>query len=604
MSLNPTFSARQQQFSEFKQAAQQRYNQLAILRLVWFVGVLILLYVFYKQDQISWLILTGLVGIAGFLALLKRHQKIQQERDRYHWLAYINEDEAARLERKFNRPETGADYLEPTHPYAGDLDVFGKHSLFRLLNRTHTQEGERKLATYLLYPAPEDAIVLRQAAAAELQPQLDWRQDFEALAYLNENVGQPSDELKKWAKQPELPIPGYAQILRWVFPLITVTLIGFWLSDLVPGWAVAASLLLHGILLSRVAEQTKQVSEQTFSISRSLRTYRDLFRHVSDLKVEAAILQRLKLRLETDHTTAAEAIGQLGKLVENLNYRRNPYFFLFFGLISLWDIHYLVALESWKKKHGPQLANWIDALAEWEAINSLSGFAYAHPTYIVPAVRENELHVEATQARHPLLPPTKSVANSLAIEGNGQTVLITGSNMSGKSTFLRTIGTNTILALSGAVVAAERFGCSPVQVFTSMRTQDSLEESTSSFYAELKRLRALIERTRQAQGYPVFYFLDEILKGTNSADRHQGAKALILQLHQTTASGFVSTHDVELGELAETHDFIHNYSFHSDVVDGQLHFDYTLREGVCRSFNASQLMRSIGIDMELGQAQK
>ena len=322
-------------------------------------------------------------------------------------------------------------------------------------------------------------------------------------------------------------------------------------------------------------------------------------------------MRAIQQALTSNERPASEAIGQLFKLTEALNYRRNPYFFLLFGVATLWDIHHLIQLERWRKTYGPDLSRWFDALGELEALNSLAGFVYAHPTYVTPDIVEDELTLDFTSASHPLLPTERSVANSLTLTGAGQTVLITGSNMSGKSTFLRTVGANVVLALAGAVVSAERFWCSPVRVFTSMRTQDSLEESTSSFYAELKRLQTLINLTKQPvntsqerssrEKLPVLYFLDEILKGTNSADRHRGAEALIRQLNHTTASGFVSTHDLELGQLTDADGFVRNYHFQSDLLNGELIFDYKLRNGICKSFNASQLMKAIGIDMDAVQ---
>ncbi|MGA0559248.1 MutS-related protein [Larkinella sp. VNQ87] len=591
------FSERETRFLQEELKARAGYNRLAILRVVWFVGAVFGLYFLIDRGQTAGAIGLGLLAVVGFLVLLKRHQAVQRRRDRARWLAFINRDETNRLDRKFLRPETGLNFADPNHPYAGDLDVFGNHSLFRLLNRTHTYAGSRKLASYLLSPVPLSQVLLRQDAVAELKPLLDWRQELAALAYLNPTVGDSPQELKSWATKPAEPLPGYLLILRWLLPTLTLGLIGFWLAGLLPGWSVTVSLLVHALVLSRVAERAKNVSEQTYAMVEALKTYRDLLKHLENPVFQSALLHRIQTVTKLENRSAADAIGRLGRLVENLNFRRNPYFFLLFGILTLWDVHYLQALDRWKNTYGPHLADWLDALAEAEALNSLAGLAYAHPDYAVPDFQEETLHLDARQARHPMLVTGRSVANSLTINGNGQTVLITGSNMSGKSTFLRTIGTNLVLALAGSVVAAERFVCSPVQVFTSMRTQDSLEENTSSFYAELKRLKTLIDRTRQISNWPVLYFLDEILKGTNSADRHRGARALILQLHETTASGFVSTHDVELGELAASHPFVHNYSFNSDVIEGQLHFDYQLRQGVCRSFNASQLMESIGIEM-------
>ncbi|WP_128547425.1 MutS-related protein [Larkinella soli] len=598
MTPSEVFSERETRFLQQELKESAAYNRLAVIRLGWFIlGVLLLYYLFDTGRTVA-AFAAGLPAVAGFLILLKRHQAIQRRRDRVRRLAYVNRDEAGRLERKFVRAETGAEFADPGHPYAGDLDVFGNHSVFRLLNRTHTFEGRHKLAAYLRAPVPVDEIVLRQDAVRELQPLIDWRQELEALASLNPTVGESPEGLKSWATRPAEPLPVYLAVLRWLLPAMTLGMIVLWLNALVPGWAVTGLLLVHAVVLGRTSERSKAVSEQTYAIAQTLKTYRDLLEHLSAPTFKAAVLHRLQAVLTLGSRPAPAAIGRLSRLVENLNFRRNPYFSLLIGLPTLWDLHYLAALERWQRTYGPYLAEWLDALAEIEALNSLAGLAYAHPEYTVPELQEEDLHVTVVQARHPLLRPDRSVPNSLSLNGRGQTILITGSNMSGKSTFLRTVGTNVVLALAGSVVAAERMICSPVQVFTSMRTQDSLEENTSSFYAELKRLKTLIERTRQTENWPVLYFLDEILKGTNSADRHRGARALIFQLHETTASGFVSTHDVELGELAADHPFVHNFSFHSDVVDGKLHFDYQLQEGVCRSFNASQLMQHIGIQLQ------
>lgn len=602
-----TFSSRQQQFLEAKQLAQRQYNKLAVWRLVWFVGAAISIWVLHRADQVAATLMAIFMGIVGFLWMLKRHTRIRKTRDLNYHLAFVNEDEAARLDRRFLRPETGDEFANPTHPYSGDLDLFGKLSLFRLLNRTHTHEGTRRLADWLSSPARPETIHFRQQAVAELRPQLDWRHTFEALAYLNEAVSLPTTSLRQWATAEGTPMPTYLNVARFLMPIGTLALFIAWLSGWVSGWAVVAAFAVSGLLLSRVSERSKQVSEQTADITAALDTFRDLLAHAEAVDGKGERLRAIRETLKSGQESglvhsSSVLVGQLSDLVQNFNFRRNPYFYLFVGLPVLWDIHYLIRLENWRKQHGPHLERWFSALAELEALNSLAGFAYAHPTYTQPdLVETDELTLDAQQAAHPLLIPGKGVANSLTVEGKGQTVLITGSNMSGKSTFLRTLGANVVLALAGAVVSAERFAVSPVRLFTSMRTQDSLEESTSSFYAELKRLQTLIRLTNDSNQTPVLYFLDEILKGTNSADRHRGAEALIRQLHQTTASGFVSTHDLELGQLTndlgQPLDFVRNYHFQSDILDGKLLFDYRLRDGICRSFNASQLMRSIGINI-------
>ncbi|GAB4036147.1 MutS-related protein [Spirosoma jeollabukense] len=603
--MNPetTFPERQQQFRQAEQIAQRRYNQLAFFRLVWFVVSVLAVWLLIRLDQQLASVITLLVGVVGFLVLLKKHQTVRRERDLNHQLVFINQDEAARLKRQYVRSEMGEQYVSATHYYSGDLDVFGKHSLFRLLNRTHTQAGQNRLASWLKAPNSPDAIRLRQEAAAELNPQIDWRQQFEALAYMEETISRSPDVLVKWATAEIVPLPAYLSIVRFIFPTITFSLFVAWLLGYVPGSAVLLGLAVHGLVLSQTAARAKEVSDQTFEISAALRAFRALFEHAGKLQANTVRIKAIKQALTSNGDSASDAIGQLARLTEGLNYRRNPYFFLLFGIATLWDIHYLFQLERWRKTHGPTLSRWFEALGELEALNSLAGFAYAHPGYATPDIVDisDKLTLDITAAAHPLLPQDRSVANSLKLAGSGQTILITGSNMSGKSTFLRTVGANVVLALAGAVVSAERLWCSPVRVFTSMRTQDSLEESTSSFYAELKRLQTLIGLSKQSDTIPVLYFLDEILKGTNSADRHRGAEALIRQLHQTTTSGFVSTHDLELGQLTDADGFVRNFHFQSDLHNGELIFDYKLRNGICKSFNASQLMQAIGIEINMLQ---
>lgn len=597
-----TFLERQQQFSQKEQAAQRKHNQLAFWRLIWFVGSIAAVWGLARLDQQLGAVGALLVGLIGFLILLKMHQRVKYERDLNHQLVFVNQDEAARLKRQYLRPETGEQFASSTHYYAGDLDVFGKHSLFRLLNRTHTYGGQKRLSAWLKAPSSPDSIRLRQEAAAELNSQIEWRQQFEALAYVEPTISQSPDALIKWTTAETSPMPGYLAIVRFVFPAITLSLFVAWLLGYVQGSAVLLALAGHALVLTQTSAKAKEVSEQTFEISTALKAFRALLRQAEQLNGKTVRLRAIHQALTADKQSASEAIGQLGRLTEGLNFRRNPYFFLLFGVATLWDIHYLLRLERWRQTYGPVLSHWLDALGELEALNSLAGFSYAHPSYATPDIVDDEFVLKITAAAHPLLAQNNSVANSLIVRDSGKTVLITGSNMSGKSTFLRTVGTNVVLALAGAVVRAERFWCSPVQVFTSMRTQDSLEESTSSFYAELKRLQTLIGLTKAdklTKSLPVLYFLDEILKGTNSADRHRGAEALIRQLHHTTASGFVSTHDLELGQLTDADGFVRNYHFQSDLNNGELVFDYKLRDGICKSFNASQLMRAIGIEMDV-----
>jgi hypothetical protein len=600
----PPFLSRQANFDRIAAEAQQQYNKLAISRLVWFFGGLVAVWLLWQQGLGQWATVVGMVWLVVFGRLLAWHRAVRRRRDLNRNLAALNADETARLERIYTRPETGLEFAPAGHAYAHDLDVFGAYSLYRLLNRTRTHDGAARLATYLLQPARPEVIFLRQQAVAALKPHIDWRQEIEATAMLNDRIGQPTDGLRTWATS-QTYLPGWLGVVRFALPLLTLGIFVAWVLGYVPGWAVVVALAGHGLVLNPLQATAKEVSEQTTSIATALSAFTELFRFVENVPGgepatgESVLLRDLRQRLKSGSRPASAAVEQLAALVEQFGFRQNAYFYLFVGVPTLWDAHYLTALNRWRTQYGPHLADWFAALAEAETLNSLAGFAYAHPTYATPdLLDETYPTLEAADVAHPLIPPTRAIANSLTFGGAGKTVLVTGSNMSGKSTFLRTVGLNVVLAQAGAVTSAGRFACSPVQVYTSMRTQDSLEENTSSFYAELKRLRTLIQLTEADSGtLPVLYFLDEILKGTNSADRHKGAEALIRQLHRTNASGFVSTHDLELGQLADTTNFVLNYHFQSDIQAGVVTFDYRLRPGLCQSFNATQLMAAIGIKL-------
>jgi len=590
-----TFNQRHQSFSEQAEWHQKKYNQLAIIRLFVFFVIAVASWYLYGIG-VLWLVFELVIGSICFLILLKRHRQIARQRNLFRNLAAINQDEAARLELHFVRAETGQQFAINHHAYGGDLDIFGNHSLFRLLNRARTQAGMHRLAQWLLYPADDIEISVRQAAIAELKPLLDWRQNLEASALLEAAISQPTDFLKNWIKTPESPVIQRFKYFRWL-PILTIVLLSLAIFGVLP-WLYALLLLtVHGYVLGKIFPLIKTYSEQSEQIVNTLKGYETLIKQIESQDFNSDKLRQIKQQFRVEGQQASEAIGRLAQLNENLNFRLNIYFFVAVGLPTLWDLQWMVQIENWKKMYRLQLMNWIDALGEVEALASLAGFAYANPEAIFPDISPAPLHLAAQDLAHPLIKPAQRVSNSFVMSGLGQTMVITGSNMSGKSTFLRTVGLNVVLALAGSVVCAGAFVCARVRVYTSMRTQDSLEENTSSFYAELKRLKTLLELTARG-GPPVLYFLDEILKGTNSADRHNGAKALILQLHQRAASGFVSTHDLELGELATKHDFVQNGSFNSTFQDGKLHFDYTLNAGICREFNAAELMRQIGIEIK------
>jgi dsDNA-specific endonuclease/ATPase MutS2 len=356
---------------------------------------------------------------------------------------------------------------------------------------------------------------------------------------------------------------------------------------------------VNAISLNRTRTLVKNAHDQTEKNTGMLKTFSNFLTIIENKKFDTGKLRNIHEKVEAEKGKASAQIARLSKLFSNLEAGRNAYFYIIANFTFLWDVHWLYRIERFRNNLKEEPEKWFEALFELEALSSLAAVCKMNPEWTFPEISDLPFYYKAENVSHPLIFAENKVANNFYMEGISSCWIITGSNMSGKSTFLRTLGINAVLALAGAPVSASKLEISPLKVFTSMRTEDSLAESTSSFYAELKRLKQLLDSIEP--GFPIFYLLDEILKGTNSADRHTGGKALVRQLQGQNASGIIATHDLELARLEEEKpEKIKNFSFSSEVANGTLSFDYKLKEGVCKSFNASQLMKQMGIDIEKG----
>ncbi len=607
------YHQRKQHFNDEAAKWQQKFGSVSWLRLAVFLAGIGGAWLAYRSTENAGLA-TGvsLFFLILFFAMMQWHNRIGYRRDQFRFLSQINHEEILRLEGKFKPENTGQYYQSPQHPYTGDLDIFGLHSLFVLLNRTQTVIGSDFLAGWLQNHATKEEILERQAAVSELGGNLDWRQQFQATGR-HQNAPQPPK-----GEQGKTPLPvgegpgvgffapplGVGGRFSWLFVLASrvlpfVMLLAIVLSNATESVTYHVPLVLGFLNLGLVGlagKRIKQLTNQAYETAKSLRQYADLLVVMENHPFQSERLLRLKTILLSNNQKASAKIERLAGISGNLLSAGNAFFGPLANALMLWSLFWAIRLERWHAANQHDLPRWLNALAEMETLNSLAGFRHANPEYAFPQLTENSIFLEAQTLGHPLITAEKRVVNSFSLAGRGRTIIVTGSNMSGKSTFLRTVGINAVLAMAGAPVCATAMQLSVFQVFTSMRTQDSLEESVSSFYAELQRLKQLLELL--PSGGPVFYLLDEILKGTNSQDRHEGAKALIRQLHRHHASGLISTHDLALGEMAaELPDAVKNFSFNSEVIDNQLFFDYKLQPGPCRSFNASKLMQQIGIEM-------
>ncbi|RSK35265.1 MutS-related protein [Hymenobacter metallilatus] len=593
-----------------------RHRLVALVRLLVFGGTVVSVWALFSTDEVLAGFGVILAAYLIFLGLVHWHGKVGYQREHHRLLAQLNQEELARLEGKLGSFDPGLRYLDTQHPYAADLDVFGTHSIFQLLNRSTSRLGQDWLASWLLAPAAPATVQERQQATAELAPDVAWQQEWQARAQHFPRQEQDPRAFSGWLRQPDF-FAGRA----WLLPLMAVLpvlSIGAILAAL-NGYSMAVVLLLPAVLLnSQFAAIRAEYYEQTTTIRDALRAAHDQLVLFEAGEWKSPALRRLHRVLhDTGGTAAAQLLRRLSGVAGWFSARQNPAVAGVLNTLLLWDLWGMWQLERWKRRLTGGLEPLLEAAAELDALVSLAAFRAANPGFAEPDVTAPALTLEARQLGHPLLFGGEGVRNDFQTSGLGRTVIVTGSNMAGKSTFLRTVGLNLVLAQAGAVVPAEALRCGPAQVFTAMRTHDNLAESTSSFYAELKRLRLLLDLTdgsaalstessatnneqRLTTNQPVFYLLDEILKGTNSQDRHRGARALVYQLRHRAASGLISTHDLELAALETdlpTH--VRNVSFNSYLQpDGTLHFDYRLTPGMCRSFNASQLMRLMGIVLE------
>lgn len=591
------YSERRQGFAAQEAREEARYNRISLARFLAFVaglGVFLGL-----KDLHAGAALASLgAAILLFGLLVVRHERVLQRRERLRRLRTVNEHELERLEWRFERFDPGSEHLDPEHPYAADLDLFGSGSLFQLASRAHTGLGKRRLAAWLNGPAPPAEVRLRQAAVRELAPLLDWRQDFQALGLRAAESKKEPGAFLDWLEEPALvlgrPVLAIGSRLG---PLVTCgSLLLGGLLALPALWTLGALLLLLQIGLNLALDgRVRRVHAGTSRQAGLFAAYAEMLAALEVQRFESEKLRGLQARLDSGAEPASRWIRRLGDIVRRLDLRYGMMHFPVNSLV-LWDLRWVLRLERWKQQAGRSVEAWFAGIAEAEALASLAALAFDHPDWAMPELVDEPLLLEAAGAGHPLIPEDRRVPNDLTLRGPGQVVLVSGSNMAGKSTFLRALGTNAVLALAGGPACARVLRLSPLRLYTSMRTADSLGHNTSLFYAELQRLKVTIDAV--ARGEPVLFLLDEILKGTNSADRHRGSEALIRQLQRMGGSGLVATHDLELARLEqELPGRVRNFCFESEAHDGRLHFDYKLRPGVCRSLNAVKLMQSMGIEV-------
>ena len=592
MSPREVYLSRETEFSGSAERLKKLSDRLSMARLAAFAGGLVLFAVLLSFSVIA-AVVTLAVALVLFAWLVIKYETTEKSRKRYLHLAEINRLELKCLEGDFSGFKSGEEYAERDHPYSYDLDIFGKASLFQYMCRTTSKPASDRLAEYLKQPGTLEEILLRQEAVAELQPLTDWRQELMTLGYLNAGAGNDPAPLMQWLDSDDLfRKTGREKIITGCLSLLALAAVTAVIAGL-PAGILAPVFGVNFIFYFTRFKRISKLQEQVSRSSDLLKAYSEIIRLIENRKLTSPLLQKLQSAFR-DEIAASDRIRQLSKLVSRLDYRLNVLVSAPLNLLFFADIHFCLALEKWKREHAPRIPGWFTAMAEFEALASMANMAFNNPGWVYPQVTDDYFVFRAEEMGHPLIPAGRRISNGFATEGAGKAIIVTGSNMSGKSTFLRTCGVNAVLAFAGAPVCASAFTVSLVRLHSSMRISDSLEENISSFYAELRRLRSIISG---AESDPrAFLLLDEILRGTNSDDRYAGSVALIKQLTGYGAVAMVATHDLRLAGLEkELPESIENYHFDVKVNDEELFFDYRLTLGICSSFNASLLMKKMGI---------
>ena len=584
-------------------ALQQKYKALkhkgtvmAWCRLAIVAGSCLVVYLFRDNGNLGIAaIITA--GFGLFLAVIRVDHMNQAEIENTERLISINTEEIRFLKGDFRHREQGKEWEPTEHPYSNDLDIFGNDSMYQYLNRCNSQQGKQLLGRQLLTALNKQAIEDQQEAIKELSGMPNWYQQFMAYG-MSEPISFASEQqLKNWMDmEPVLKDP-YWNIIKFVFPIITITSIFLYTGHVI-SHAIFYSLI--GLFFILATAISKKIHTSWVLLSRIVPELSTLHQQLEWFEQEhfnAASISQLKRSVQTNtNVTAFGSILALKKILNRFDLRLNVYLFTVLNTLLLWDLWQLLALNNWKKTHTIQIAHWFQAIAAMELNISLATLAFNKPDFCFPVIKEQHFTLDIKGAGHPLIPTSKCITNDFSLNGTGQISLVTGSNMGGKSTFLRTIGVNTVLAMIGAPVCADSFTISVIQLMSSMRIADNLAESTSTFYAELKKLKTIIASVNRKE--KVFILLDEILRGTNSLDKHTGSEALIKQLIRNEAIGILATHDVELTALQEQYPAaISNYHFDVQVSGTELYFDYKLKQGICKSMNASILMQKIGIEL-------
>lgn len=586
------YAARRDRWRAEQRSSQQQFIQLGNWRLAIAAATAVMAFFSIARQAFSawWLLGPAVV----FATLVILHYRVVRRRTFAERGIRFYEHGIARLNDEWmGTGNSGDQFRDPAHVYSDDLDVFGKGSLFELVATARTASGERRLADWFRSPADRDEAILRQEAVRELTSRLDLRED---VALLGEEVRAEVHEntLDAWGSALSVPFAPYFRIAALLLAISAVaTLIAF-LARVLPVTPFALVLACNLVIGYALRKRVKQIAEAVDIPGHDLRTFSLLLQRMEREEFETARPRQLRAALNVQGLPASKRIARLERWVDVLDSTNVPLIRIIQPVI-LWREQAAMGIEAWRCVNGKHIGGWVRAVAEFEALSSLASLKFEHPEWSFPAFRDGEACFEAQALQHPLMSQARCVPNDVAISSGLRLLIVSGSNMSGKSTLLRSVGLNAILAWAGGPVAAKQMSLSPLHVGASVRVVDSLQDNRSRFFAEITRIREIVELT---QSRHVLFLLDELLSGTNSHDRRIGASGIVRALVKAGAIGLITTHDLALAEIEQDlGPAAANVHFDDRILDGRIEFDYRLRPGVVTHSNALELMRAIGLEI-------
>lgn len=579
------------------QQVKKQIFRISMLRLALFIAGIAGLYFFFNQTTL--LITCICLTFLPLFILVKIHNRFFIRKEWLETQARIIQEELQALSGDYSSFEDGKEYVNPEHPYSFDLDIFGRRSLFQSINRTCTFFGKVRLAEWLQnHLHKKTSIEKRQEMIREISEHTLFREQFRVAGLVHHGQSSDAEKIQAWSQSPAQYLhAGWVKAFIWGVPVINslllITSLAGWTSFSWLGLSFGIFLVLSFGIIKRATYIQETYGKQL----KSLNGYARLIALAKAENWKSAGMQELMERFNLNGQSPIQALQQLSKELDRLDLRNNQFLYVLLEGSIFFQLQEIVRIERWKVRYGQHISEWLETVGELDALCSLGTFAYNHPQYTYPELTEKPFCFLATQMGHPLMPASQCVKNDATIPLRPFFLIITGANMAGKSTYLRTIGVNYLLACIGAPVCCERLKLYPNQLITSLRTSDSLSDNESYFFAELKRLKRIIDLLNQGQ--QLFIILDEILKGTNSMDKQKGSFDLIRQFMQLKANGIIATHDLLLGSLIKQFpEEIRNYCFEADIKENELTFSYKLREGVAQNMNACFLMKKMGIILQ------